>query len=167
MKKQIEDECYSEEPNAFWHWKKHTIELPYEEGYIGKPCKSRVIPMRKEYRDLCEKEIEQLLDRKLIRESDSPWNCYGFYVNKRAEQIRGTPRLGINFKPLNSILVDDTFPIPHKGDLIARIVGAKIFSKFDLKAGFWQVAISKKDKFKTAFSIPASHYEWNIMPFGL
>ena len=47
------------------------------------------------------------------------------------------------------------------------IAGAKIFSKFDLKAGFYQVAISEKDKFKTAFSIPVGHYECNVMPFGL
>ena len=64
-------------------------------------------------------------------------------------------------------MADDTYPIPHKGDLIRRIAGGKIFSKFDLKAGFWQVAIHEEDKFKTAFSIPAGHYEWNVMPFGL
>jgi len=88
-------------------------------------------------------------------------------VNKRAEQIKGIPSLVINYKPLNSVLADDTYPLPHKGDLIRRIAGAKIFSMFDLKAGFWKVAIAEKDKFKTAFSIPAGHYEWNVMPFGL
>jgi len=123
--------------------------------------------MSKEYRDLCKQEIQQLLSKRLIRESNSPWNCYGFYVNKRAEQIRGIPRLVINYKPLNSILADDTYPIPHKGYLIIRIAGAKIFSKFDMKEGFWQVAISEKDKLKTAFNIPTGQCEWNVMPFGL
>jgi len=167
LKTKIEEKCCSKEPNAFWHKKQHTIKLLYKEGYTGKPCKSKAIPMSKEYRELCQTEIQQLLNRGLIRESASPWNCYGFYVNKRAEQIRGIPRLVINYKPLNSVLADDTYPIPHKGDLIRRIAGAKIFSKFDLKAGFWQVAIDEQDKFKTAFSIPAGHYEWNVMPFGL
>ena len=73
----------------------------------------------------------------------------------------------INYKPLNSVLADDTYPIPHKGDLLGRIVGAKLFSKFDLKSGFWQVAVAEKDKFKTAFSIPVGNYKWNVMPFGL
>ena len=73
----------------------------------------------------------------------------------------------INYKPLNSVLANDSYPIPHKGDLLGRISSAKIFSKFDLKFGFLQVAIAEKDKFKTAFSIPAGHYEWNVMPFGL
>jgi hypothetical protein len=51
--------------------------------------------------------------------------------------------------------------------LVTRIAGAKIFSKFDLKSGFWQVAIHEKDKFKTAFNVPVGHYEWNVMSFGL
>lgn len=72
----------------------------------------------------------------------------------------------INYKPLNSVLVDDTYPIPHKGNLITRILGAKIFSKFDMKFGFWKVSIKEKDWFKTAFTVSLGHYEWNIMPFG-
>jgi hypothetical protein len=27
--------------------------------------------------------------------------------------------------------------------------------------------IKEKDKFKTTFNVPAGHYEWNVMPFGL
>jgi hypothetical protein len=75
--------------------------------------------------------------------------------------------LVVNYKPLNKVLADDTYPIPNKRNLVTRIAGAKIFSKFDLKSGFWQVAIHEKDKFKTAFNVPAGHYEWNVMPFGL
>jgi len=65
------------------------------------------------------------------------------------------------------VLADDTYPIPNKSSLVTRIAGAKIFSKFDLKSGFWQVAIKEDDKFKTAFNVPVGHYEWNVMPFGL
>ena len=36
-----------------------------------------------------------------------------------------------------------------------------------MKSGFWQVQISETDKYKTAFTTPFGHYEWNIMPFGL
>ena len=48
-----------------------------------------------------------------------------------------------------------------------RISNAKIFSKFDMKSGFWQIQISEKDKYKTAFNVPFGQYEWNVMPFGL
>ena len=73
----------------------------------------------------------------------------------------------INYKPLNIVLSDDTYPIPHKGNLLERIAGAKVFSKFDMKSGFWQVAINEYDKFKTAFNVSIGHYGWNVMPFGL
>ena len=41
------------------------------------------------------------------------------------------------------------------------------FSKFDMKSGFWQIQINEKDRYKTAFTVPFGHYEWNVMPLGL
>lgn len=53
---------------------------------------------------MCDKEIEELLQKGLIRESTSEWACFGFYVNKHSEIVRGKPRLVINYKPLNDAL---------------------------------------------------------------
>ena len=50
---------------------------------------------------------------------------------------------------------------------IVHIRDAKVFSKFDLKAGFWQLGIHPHDRPKTAFCIPNVHYQWKVMPFGL
>ncbi|KAI9112423.1 hypothetical protein K1719_016620 [Acacia pycnantha] len=60
--------------------------------------------MTQELLDTCKKEIQDLLDKKLIRPSRSPWSCAAFYVNKNAEIERGTPVLVINYKPLNEAL---------------------------------------------------------------
>lgn len=57
--------------------------------------------MKKEYMELCKTEIQNLLSKKLIRPSHSPWSCTAFYVTKNAEIERGVPRLVINYKPLN------------------------------------------------------------------
>ena len=51
--------------------------------------------------------------------------------------------------------------------MIRRIHGSKVFSKFDMKSRFLQVQIKEKDRYKTAFTIPFGHFEWNVMPFGL
>ena len=51
--------------------------------------------------------------------------------------------------------------------MINRLSDSVIFSKFDLKSGFWQIQIHEDDKYKIAFTTPFGHYEWNIMPFGL
>lgn len=82
-----------------------------------------------------------------------------------AERERCVPRLVINNKPLNQVLKWIRYPIPNKRDLLNRIVKAKIFSKFDLKSRYWQIQIVEYDKYKTTFTAPFGHYEWNVMPF--
>ena len=59
--------------------------------------------MNPELLEYCKKEIQDLLDKKLIRPSHSPWSCATFYVQKASEIERGTPRLVINYKPSNFI----------------------------------------------------------------
>ena len=73
----------------------------------------------------------------------------------------------INYKPLNKVLQWIRYPVPNKKDLIQRIYNATIFSKFDMKSGFWQIQIKPEDRYKTAFTVPFGHYEWNVMLFGL
>ena len=117
--------------------------------------------------EYCKKEINDLLRKNLIRPSHSPWSCAVFYVKKASEIERGTPRLVINYKPLNKVLQWIRYPIPNKKDLIQRIYNATIFSKFDMKSGFCQIQIKLEDRYKTTFTVPFGHYNWNVMPFGL
>ena len=59
------------------------------------------------------------------------------------------------------------FPLPKIQTLFVHLQGARIFFKFDLKAGFWQLSISPVDRHKTAFYIPDAHYQWTVMLFSL
>ena len=60
------------------------ISLPYEKKNSEKqiPAKARPIQMNPELLEYCKKEIQDLLDKKLIRPSHSPWSCAAFYVQK-------------------------------------------------------------------------------------
>lgn len=57
--------------------------------------------------------------------------------------------------------------MPNKTDLIKRLHKATIFSKFDMKSGYYQISVKEEDRYKTAFVVPFGHYEWNVMPQGL
>ena len=61
----------------------------------------------------------------------------------------------------------DKYPIPNKKYLLDRLHEATIFSKFDMKSGFWQIKIDEKDRYQTAFTVPFGHYKWNVMSFDL
>ena len=82
--KQIEDNLCSSIPNAFWNRKQHMVSLPYEKYFNEKqiPTKARPIQMNPELLEYCKKEINDLLDKNLIRPSHSPWSCAAFYVRK-------------------------------------------------------------------------------------
>lgn len=169
LQKSIEDQICADLPNAFWNRKQHIVDLPYEDSFSDKqiPTKARPIQMNHELEEHCKKEIQDLLDKKLISKSRSPWSCAAFYVNKASEIERGVPRLVINYKPLNDALKWIRYPIPNKKDLFQKLYDSLIFSKFDMKSGFWQIQISPKDRYKTAFTVPFGQFEWNVMPFGL
>ena len=156
-------------PTAFWHRKRHVVSLPYVKDFKEKeiPTKARPIQMSQELMDFYRTEIEYLLSKNIIRKSKSPWPCSAFYVQKNAEIERGVPRLVINYKPLNKVLEWERYPFPNKRDLVNRLNKAVVFSKFNMKSGFWQVQIKESDRYKTAFTTPFGHYEWNVMPFGL
>ena len=145
------------------------VSLPYEKYFNEKQIstKARPIQMRPELLEYYKKEINDLLSKKMIRPNHSPWSCAAFYVHKASEIERDTPRLVINYKPLNKVLQWIKYPIPNKKGLIQRLYNATIFSKFDMKFGFWQIQIQPEDKYKTTFTVPFGHYEWNVMPFVL
>ena len=79
----IDDVC-SDVPNAFWHRKKHIVDLPYVKDFNEKniPTKARPIQMNSETVEFCKKEISDLLEKKLIRNSKSPWSCSAFMSRK-------------------------------------------------------------------------------------
>ena len=112
-------------------------------------------PTKVEY---CQNEIKELLQRKLIEPSRSPWACPTFYVNKHNEKKRGKPRMVINYRALNQALLPIRFPLPSKELLFSKIGKCNIFSKFDLKRNFWKIGIIPQDRYKTIFVVPHGQY---------
>ena len=82
-----------------------------------------------------------MLQQGLIEPIGSDWACQVFYVEERFELVHGKKRLVIDYQPLNTFLKDDKFPLQKIQTLFVYLQGARIFSKFDLKAGFWQLGI--------------------------
>ena len=72
-----------------------------------------------------------------------------------------------DFRRLNTVTQPDRYPVPNMQDLTARLHGSTIFTKLDLKKGYYQVPVNHRDIQKTAVITPFGLYEFLQMPFGL
>lgn len=153
-------------PKPLWKNEAFFIILPFKKNEDINPTKATHPGMTPDDEQLAQQECTQLR-LGLIERTTSNWACQAFYVNKRAEIRRGKKRLVIDYKPLNHFLAGDKFLLPRPQNMFARLPDAQWFSKFNLKAGFWQLGIQPEVRYKIAFCIPNAQFQWTVMPFGL
>jgi hypothetical protein len=109
------------------------------------------------------KQLQELLDKGFIRPSTSPWGCLALFMKKKDESLR----LCVDYRPLNAVTIKNKYPLPRIDVLFDQLVGAKVFSKIDLRSGYHQIKIRASDIPKTAFSTRYKIYEYLVMSFGL
>ncbi|GKE31755.1 Orf y [Tanacetum coccineum] len=120
--------------------------------------------------DLFRKHVDSLLKIGAIRPSKSRHRTMAMIVNSgttidpvTGREVKGKERMVFNYKSLNDNTYKDQYSLPGINTIIKRIGGAKIFSKFDLKSGFHQVAMDEESIPWTAFLVPGGLYEWLVM----
>ena len=108
-------------------------------------------------------QLEDLLRQGFIRSSTSPWGAPVLFVKKKD----GTLRLCVDYRGLNQATIKNKYPLPLIEELFDQLKGARVFSKLDLRQGYYQLRVREEDVVKTAFNTRYSHYEFVVMPFGL
>ena len=83
------------------------------------------------------KQLDEQLRKGFIRPSASPWGSPVLLVSKKD----GTIRLCIDYRSLNEVTIKNKYPLPKIEDLFDQLNGARVFSKIDLRSGYYQLKI--------------------------
>jgi hypothetical protein len=122
-------------------------------------------PYRMSHEELKELKVqlEELLAKGYIKPSKSPYGAPVLFVHKKD----GTLRMCVDYRALNKATVKNRYPLPRIDDLFDRLSGAKVFSRIDLRSGYYQIRIAEGDEEKTAYRTRYGSYEFMVMSFGL
>ncbi|KAK3752256.1 hypothetical protein QZH41_006589 [Actinostola sp. cb2023] len=131
-----------------------TDEHPVQKRYLSIP--RPLYPEVKAY-------IEDLLNRRFIRKSYSPFSSSVVCVRKKD----GGLRLCVDYRALNQKTVPDRHPIPRIQETLDNLGGNSWFSVLDQGKAYHQGFISADSQPMTAFITPWGLYEWIRIPFGL
>ncbi|GJP30128.1 hypothetical protein CLOM_g22514 [Closterium sp. NIES-68] len=159
--KEFQDILSDDLPNELPPYRTHQHEIVEEPG--SKPtfrAPYRLSP--KELTDM-KKQIQYLLAKGLIRPSTSPYGAPVLFTPKPD----GSLRMCIDYRALNKQTIKNKYPIPRIDDLLDQLQGATVFSKLDLRSGYWQIRMADNSIHKTAFQTRYGSYEYLVMPFAL
>jgi hypothetical protein len=108
-------------------------------------------------------QLQDLLEKGLIRPSSSPWRCPAIFVKKKDQTLR----MCMDYRPLNEVTIKNKYPLPRIDILFGQLTGARVLSKIDLRSGYHQIHIQPEDIPKTAFTTWYGLFEYLVMSFGL
>ncbi|KAG8474771.1 hypothetical protein CXB51_031471 [Gossypium anomalum] len=90
-------------------------------------------------------QLQELTDRGFAQLSFSPWGAPVLFVKKKD----GTIRMCIDYRQLNKVMIKNNYPFPRIDDLFDQLKGATVFSKIDLRPGYYQLRVRDSDVPKT------------------
>jgi len=73
----------------------------------------------------------------------------------------------VDYRKLNSITIQDAYPLPRMDEYLDALAGSKYFRTLDLLSGYWQVPLSPDAQDKAAFITYDGLWKWKVLPFGL
>jgi hypothetical protein len=135
---------------------------------------SKRMPYRRNPTELAfiEKTIKKLLERGIIEESHSEWGAPVVLVKKHHEPgveltLDDMFRMCLDYRGVNAVTMGEVIALPRIEEVVDRMRGCSVFSKIDLKKGYWQLLLDKASRELTAFVTHMGQYQFTRVSMGL
>jgi len=109
------------------------------------------------------RQVQDLLDQDLIEPAHSEWSFPVVLVRKKD----GSWRFCVDYCKLNSVTIQDAYPLPRIDESMDALAGSKYFSTLNLLSRYWQVPLSLDAQDKAAFNTGDGLWKWKVLLIGL
>ncbi|XP_039312411.1 uncharacterized protein LOC120359338 [Solenopsis invicta] len=92
-------------------------------------------------KEIIEKVVDEWVKEEIVEPCSSEFASPVLIVKKKD----GSPRVCVDYRRINKVIVKDRFPLPLIEDQIDQLVEASIFSTIDLTNGFFHVSVAKEN----------------------
>ena len=151
----------------------HSGTFEHEIHFTGEdPCYTPQFRLSDEHLSFLKNSVMGWLKAGIIQRTRSLHNSPIFCVDKKALGADGRPKLRpvLDYRRVNSRSLDDRYSILTIDDCLNAIgkAEAKVFSSLDFRNSYWQLALRKRDRPLTAFTLPGiGQFAWVSCPQGL
>jgi hypothetical protein len=113
------------------------------------------------------KQIKELLDMRLIKESKSPHMSPAFLVNKEAEKRRGKKHMVVNYKAINDATIRDSHNLPNMHELLTLLWGKIFIQVSTANLGSSKSYLMKNRSYSLLLHVLMGSFNGRYYPLGL
>jgi hypothetical protein len=99
----------------------------------------------------------------MIRAGKGPYTASFIFIKKADRKLQPVQ----DYRPLNKYTKKNRIVSPLIPQVIDRLAGCTLFTKFDIRWGYNNIRIKEGDEWKAAFLMPQGLFEPLVMFFGL
>ena len=150
-------ECFKHEGRYF---KNFQYEIKVDPSAQPKARPARRVPF--EVRPKLKAKLEEMEKRGIIKKVEEPTQ----WVNSLVVETKpnGDLRVCLDPSDLNKAIVREYHPIPVVDDIVPELKDSDLFTKLDLKDGYWHIRLTEESSFLTTFATPFGRYRYDRLP---
>ncbi|KAM9993566.1 hypothetical protein ACTFIZ_009422 [Dictyostelium cf. discoideum] len=139
----------------------YDMEIKVKEG--SEPIKRNYGRRSEEEFKKLKEEVEKLLKKGIIEESNSDYAAVPFFVTDPS----GKDRFVIDYRAVNNQTIELAVPMSNTSEIIDRTKKSKYYSIIDAKRGFHLLNLKPESRKFTAFRVGSKLYQFTRAAFGL
>jgi len=112
--------------------------------------------------NVLDKYLKTMMAEGKIADSESTYGTPILFVAK----LDGSLPQCLDYRNLNKLTILNKYPLLVMAELGDRVAGANVFTKLDLKDGYYLIRMRRGDDHKTAFRTRYGPYKYKVMPLG-